>query len=151
MPTIGDEAVSDGAQQPPRKRFGASNIEEAVARWKSGETVWSIEMGGLGPGYEQAIQIDIFETLAEFLGPEKRTLLMTSEEKELNAHLDDALSPVSKRCSLGLSGAQAGAIKYIVYQFVKFGYIETLEKAGEDRRILVERNFPCVVEDAAHA
>lgn len=30
---------------------------ELVSQWDSGETIWSIEMGGLGPGYEQAIQI----------------------------------------------------------------------------------------------
>lgn len=30
--------------------------EEALARWDAGETVFTAEMGGLGPGYEQAIQ-----------------------------------------------------------------------------------------------
>src|SRR5690349_6978437 len=28
-----------------------------VARFDEGRSVWSIEMGGLGPGYEQALQI----------------------------------------------------------------------------------------------
>ncbi len=34
------------------------NAKEAVEIWDKGGTLWSIEMGGLGPGYEQAKDYD---------------------------------------------------------------------------------------------
>ncbi|KKK93920.1 hypothetical protein LCGC14_2688070 [marine sediment metagenome] len=32
-------------------------LDEAIERWDAGRSLFSVEMGGLGPGYEQAIQI----------------------------------------------------------------------------------------------
>src|SRR5581483_2130454 len=34
-----------------------TNAADWLARWDAGRAVWSIEMGGLGPGYEQCIHI----------------------------------------------------------------------------------------------
>ena len=132
-----------------RNRFGAKTIEEAVERWRRGDPVWSVEMGGLGPGYEQAIQIGVFETAGEFLDPKKRKLLDKKEKADgedgIHEVMDETLTHVSKRCKLGLSGAQAGAIKSMVYKFLKHGYEEMLLKAPQDRLIQVSRDFPCVV------
>ena len=36
---------------------------ELVAAWDRGDLVPTIEMGGLGPGYEQAIQVLMIELL----------------------------------------------------------------------------------------
>src|SRR5687768_3007466 len=36
-------------------------VEDALRQWDAGETVFTVEMGGLGPGYEMAIQGLAFE------------------------------------------------------------------------------------------
>src|SRR5688500_14839117 len=40
-----------------------ANVDEALAAWDAGEAVQSIEMGGLGLGYEMAIQYVAFELM----------------------------------------------------------------------------------------
>ena len=42
------------------------NVKEALKWWDEGKSVFSIEMGGLGPGYEQCIHICVFELIREF-------------------------------------------------------------------------------------
>ena len=39
---------------------------EALARWDAGGSVFTLEMGGLGPGYEQVIHIVVFELIRAF-------------------------------------------------------------------------------------
>lgn len=34
------------------------STEQAVGQWRNGDIVFSIELGGLGPGYEQATNTD---------------------------------------------------------------------------------------------
>ena len=40
---------------------------EMVETWDTGELVWSISMGGLGPGYEQAIQVLAIELMRDLV------------------------------------------------------------------------------------
>ena len=49
-------------QQEADKFYGKDAVEW-LRRWDAGEGVWSIEMGGIGPGYEQCIQITAAEIL----------------------------------------------------------------------------------------
>jgi hypothetical protein len=42
--------------------YGA-DVTDWLRRWDEGKTCWSIEMGGLGPGYEQCIHITMAEIL----------------------------------------------------------------------------------------
>ena len=91
--------------------------QEALAKWDAGEIVTSIEMGGSGPGYEQAIQCAIFEFIRS-----------GGDEKALYG--------------LGLSGAQAEAAMSVGRHAMKHGWEATLAKVSDDRRILVSRNFP---------
>ena len=40
------------------KEWGpADTAREQVERWDAGQSIWTLEMGGMGPGYEQAIQV----------------------------------------------------------------------------------------------
>src|SRR5688572_10010547 len=39
----------------------------ALERWDAGQTVFTIELGGLGPGYEQCIHIAAFEAIRAFV------------------------------------------------------------------------------------
>jgi hypothetical protein len=36
-------------------------VTEMLKAWDDGETIWSVELGGLGPGYEQTIQVAAVE------------------------------------------------------------------------------------------
>ena len=120
-------------------------IEEAVADWRAGKIVWSVEMGGLGPGHEQCIQIVIFEVAGKFVDdPEKRNLLLTAGPKEREQLMDEATSAVGREFDLGLSGAQAGVGMSVAFQFLKYGYAEMMAKAPEDRKIQVDRAFPSI-------
>ena len=41
---------------------------EAADKWSAGEIVQSVDIGGIGPGYEQAIQILLFEIMNKWNG-----------------------------------------------------------------------------------
>lgn len=128
-----DKAIDDGLYP--------ADAKDALERWDKGDTVWSIEMGGLGPGYEQAIQVGIFETI-------RRTfdVPLPNDDKELlNKIFDDALREAMGQPDLkildGLSGAQAGAIKNIAHQFVTKGW-SVMDEVDDDRHIQVSKTIP---------
>ncbi len=89
--------------------------QEALAKWDAGEILTSVEMGGIGPGYEQAIQIAIFEFIRR-------------GEEGLNG--------------LGLSGAQAGAAAACAKVAIGQGWEFLLTKVPADRHILVSKTWP---------
>lgn len=43
----------------------ATDAGEQLRRWDSGDPIWTIEMGGMGPGYEQAIQVLAIEIVRD--------------------------------------------------------------------------------------
>lgn len=113
------------------------NLKDALAKWDAGHPVWTIEMGGLGPGYEQCIQVGAFEVAKRL-----QDVALPEGTEPLNKLLDDTLRAVMKAVAPaldGLSGAQAGAINNLAYHFVKDGYDETLHQVGSDRRIQASR------------
>jgi len=105
--------------------------QEVVKQWFNGETVWSVEMGGLGPNYELAIQTAIFALL--------RKLLKTKPpyKKLLKGDYYDKLFFKTKGVGDGHSGATAGAAKTVAYQFYRYGYKHMMNKSPQDRRIQV--------------
>lgn len=118
-------------------------LEQAIAKWDAGDSVWTIEMGGLGPGYEQCIQVGAFE-MAKRL---KALAPLPTEKESLNQLLDDELHALIKAVSPvldGLSGAQAGAINNLAYHFVHDGYSETLDQVPDDRLIQCGKRFPAL-------
>lgn len=124
---------------------------EWLARWDAGERVWSVEMGGLGPGYEQAIQIAAAEILRYMLD----NALNTTESWDDSAvwmrdrAAIEAASfehPVIRK--LGLSGAQWGAAMSIASNLYRRGPIAALtDEAVKDRKIQVSKHFPNPYEE----
>lgn len=114
--------------------------QQATRKWKAGKTVWSAELGGIGPGYEQCIQILLWEILHTW----GRKRLPKDDGNSFpgvySKHVDGLANRLSK--VYGFSGAQVGAAKTTAYQFMKYGYSEQMAKLPGDRWIQVSRNFP---------
>ena len=123
-------------------------FEESLTLWDNNSTTWSVEMGGLGPGYEQAIQVGVME-LGRMLLPnrealkvfflEKRTLENIAQVGAMDRLLDLELRALSSRNNWGLSGAQAGAIKTLAVRFLVGGVRATVQSVPEDQRIQISK------------
>lgn len=127
---------------------------EALRKWDAGESVFSIEMGGLGPGYEQCIQILAFEIIRAWLPtvpwPPLQVEGRTKEEdeaahKELSDRLEALSDPVISALDKenGFSGAQVGAAQNLASCVLRRGYRAALrDPAVADRMIQVSRKMP---------
>ena len=117
--------------------YGA-DAEEWLERWDSGHSVWSIEMGGIGPGYEQAIQVAAAEVL--------RCILENGLDPEKSADREQIRSAAFENPdleALGLSGAQAGAAISLACSLKISGPIEIMtDPKFKDRLIQVSCSFP---------
>lgn len=90
--------------------YGA-NAREWLKRWDNGQSVWSISMGGFGPGYEQCIQIMAAEIIrvllsGEFTYEDWKDLVKWEADR---TKIDKSLFANKTINALGLSGAQHGA------------------------------------------
>lgn len=68
--------------------FGsAQDAREQLRQWDGGGAIWSIEIGGLGPGYEQAIQVLAIEIVRDEIDkPMPITALAHAERSDCSAH-----------------------------------------------------------------
>lgn len=111
--------------------------KEALRRWDEGRGVFTVGMGGLGPGYEQAIQILVFEIIRDQLSKP-----LPQPGTSANGWSDSTVH----RCNyLGFSGAQVGAAKSLAYRYLLYGYEKTLlsfKEKDDDRLIQVSKDFP---------
>lgn len=117
--------------------------KEALEHWDSGGLVSTVEMGGLGPGYEQAIHITAFEALRLFLADPPAD--WHGEKAAMRAYverIEATLLALPKVAAIGLSGAQLGAAMNIASKFAYQGHEAALDKAPVDRHILVSKDFP---------
>ena len=121
-------------------------IEQTVERWDNGETIWTVEMGGLGPGYEQAIQILMVEILRWFID---RPTDWDNEEwrKEANDRIDkEVVHVVNAWPGCGFSGAQVGAAKSLACAVVRKGWEQVFKEVADaresDDKILVSKGWP---------
>jgi len=126
--------------------FYGANAVEWLRRWDAGEFVWTIEMGGLGPGYEQCIQITCAETLRFLLEKQYLVLKLLAEPEAWRAaqeEIDHALRTNPAVTVLRLSGAQASAAKNLAWNLYKDGPTSVmLDERVKDRHIQASRNFP---------
>lgn len=113
-------------------------LEEAIAKWNRGEIVWSAELGGLGPGYEQAIQVLLWDIISSWKG--KTVIQDKTYSPEFSQHADQVTHKLDK--IYGFSGAQVGAAWRTAAQFLHFGYPEMMTSLPEDRWIQVSRVTP---------
>ena len=113
---------------------------EALSAWDRGESVWSMEMGGIGPGYEQAIQVLVFEIVRDQLDSP-----MPPAGTPMDGWADDTVRRVGEWPGCGFSGAQVGAAKWLAYRFLTRGHKGTLDECrarDRDRLLLVSQAWP---------
>lgn len=137
-------------EKQKRDLYGAE-AKDWVERWDSGTTIWSVEMGGLGPAYEQAIQITAVEIVRHMIDAAYDESMWDQKEfweadrEAINAH--GHASPVIDK--MGLSGAQWGAAFSLAVQIYRRGPADCLsDKAIEKRLIQVCSNFPAATPPA---
>jgi hypothetical protein len=137
-----------------------NTVEEALAAWDRGDEVETIEMGGLGEGYEMAIQCVAFELMrALTTDPDLIRINASTADnqrfpEEFGKKLDsiisglDAKDPETGHYKLGgLSGAQVGAAKSMAVNLVRHGYANAREKVPE-RLIFVRKQDPVKLYEA---
>ena len=125
------------------KSLYPESAKDAVERWDAGETVWTLEMGGLGPGYEQAIQTFMIEILREAVMRGKPAAEYTNDN--WRAMADAVLHTMDKELG-GLSGAQYGGACWLAYQLYSKGWeavrAEAKKQGDGDRWIQVSTHWP---------
>jgi len=104
--------------------------EEALKRYDAGLPVWTIEMGGIGPGYEQSLQVFMMEVVRVI---KDRTLPENNDE--LESFFQESTKHVPNWAKDGLSGAQWGAACSFAYAVVKNGWRATLSNVEGERHI----------------
>lgn len=126
--------------------YGA-DAKDWLARWDRGDTCWSIEMGGLGPGYEQCIHITAAECLRWFIDNNCDAAAWQKvdsiEWKVDREALQNAMFKNEAVKELGLSGAQYGAAVSIASSLYISGPRAIMnDEAAKDRKIQVQKFFP---------
>lgn len=124
--------------------YGA-DATEWLKRWDGGKTVWSISMGGLGPGYEQAIQITVAEILRHLLERNYDASAWADSEKWQfdRKEIEAAGLANTKIGELGITGAQWGAAMNMALQLYRRGPRAIMaDEQVKDRHIQVSRTFP---------
>lgn len=135
--------TAEDGEQAEIESYGA-DAADWLKRWDEGRSVWSIEMGGLGPGYEQCIQIVAAEVVRFLLAeqPHAQDLIDNWKDKWSGA-IDKALFANDGINALGLSGAQAGAGKNLGSRLYMEGPRKIMNTPEiKDRHIQVRRVFP---------
>lgn len=113
----------------------AETALEQLDRWDQGDSIWSLEMGGMGPGYEQCIQILAIEIVRDEVGK-----LFPVKPPPADGWADATVARVNPK--LHFSGAQVGAAKSLAYNWLTIGPAALLKKAPVDRHIQVSKTFP---------
>lgn len=131
------------------QQFYGADAREWLKRWDDKRSVWSIEMGGLGPGYEQCIHITCAEILRVMLEAKFDSSKWTKAYDNLqqwkrDQEVIDKLvmeAPVVK--ALGLSGAQWSAALNVASHLYQHGPAKMMtDERVKDRHIQVSNNFP---------
>jgi hypothetical protein len=128
-------------------------VAEALAKWDAGESVFSVEMGGLGPGYEMAIQGLAFELMRAI---QAAGFKEWDDDEARQKFSREVLDEVARRCDAepwgGFSGTQVGAAKNIASCCCRRGYRSALRDPAvrPDRLIQVsKRDLRSAPEPAA--
>jgi hypothetical protein len=117
---------------------------EALSLWDAGEAVFTAEMGGIGPGYEQCIQVFAFELIREFIDEPQLDERMTADadifKREFESRTDAVMHGLTEPWT-GLTGAQYGAAVNLAFCVLRRGYRAALRELPPDRLIQVRNNL----------
>lgn len=124
------------------------SVSKMLAMWDAGESIWTIELGGFGPGYEQALQVAAIE-----MARDNCTAPLPEDSDARNSEWDRLCTETLRKHDQalgGLSGAQFGAARWLAYQWCHGaggpeGLIERAKAADRDR-ILVSKAWPRAAE-----
>jgi hypothetical protein len=119
--------------------------QDVIDKWDDGDTIWSIDMGGFGPGYEQALQHCAIEILRWMI---KNNLDHSGWEADgaLESVSNQASKPVCGLFEYGFSGAQWGAALNIAARIFKYGPRSFASSIPNDRKIQVSKHWPRLKE-----
>ena len=112
-------------------------VEQALEKWDRDEPVFTVEMGGIGPGYEQCIQILVFELLRDATSGAIPMPSVGQRLREWGEATVGRLDP-----ELRFSGAQVGAAKSLASSMLIHGYRAAVRSVSDDRHIQVQKHFP---------
>ena len=115
------------------------NNGQLIAAWNNNEPVTVIEMGGLGPDYEQAIYILAFAFLNELLTQPQPIDFKLADKTVCDIEKLPAIGALITK--VGPSGAMIGAAWNVAFVFMRHGYEKGLAMAP-DRHITVQKNTP---------
>jgi hypothetical protein len=127
----------------------AQDAAEQVRRWDTRKSIWTIEMGGMGPGYEQAIQVLAVEITRDNLGkplPDPNSEASKEWGFATVERIDQKQADGSYSCG-GFSGAQVGAARWLAYQWLSIGPAALhADKLYDGRHIQALNYWPRVPE-----
>ena len=131
-----------------------NSVDEALAAWDRGDEVETVEMGGLGDGYEMAIQCVAFELMRTLRDDPKLNAEVTREIADGESFADwlgealdavvqtlDAKQPDGSHKLGGLSGAQVGAAKSMAVNLTRHGW-DNARRQVPERMIFVRKQDP---------
>lgn len=116
-----------------------------VARWDAGDIIWTIDMGGMGPGYEQALQTAAVEMVRWFVKDKTDPAIFADEEEypKLRDRMDDELFNGGPLSGMGLSGAQVGAARNLACFMYRDGPESVMaDDRVKDRHIMISNKWP---------
>jgi len=112
---------------------------QLIAAWNNNEPVTVIEMGGLGPDYEQAIYVLAFAFLTELLAQPQPIDFKTADK--IVREIEKLPTVEALITKVGPSGSMVGAAWNVAFVFMRHGYEKGLAMAP-DRHIIVYKNAP---------
>ncbi|MBU6231574.1 hypothetical protein KGP36_02805 [Patescibacteria group bacterium] len=117
-----------------------NTVDELLKQWDAGETIWTINLGGLGPGYDQAIQVSAIEfARANQKDPMPRTDDPKVDYEAWDKRCTETLHAFDEKLG-GLSGAMFGAAKWLSWQWCHNGgpkhLIDRAKEQGKDDQIM---------------
>ena len=114
---------------------------EWLRRWDAGQTVWSVSMGGMGPGYEDCIQNLTVETLRYFINNQVNLETEDAEQRELiKKGMDGVADELDKK--YGFSGAQVGAARNLAAVIYRRGPADAFaDPQIKDRLIQISKDL----------
>ena len=117
-----------------------------LQEWDTHRSVWSVSMGGLGPGYEQVIQIIAAEIMRYLLDNPVDYARAEARDAEYNKQVSNAVDEHLR--NLGLfgqlspSGAQVGAAMNLAFVMTRHTPAKAYAMVDEERHIQVSKDFP---------